>query len=161
VHLSQAIRFQNFLTSVVPVKSKVTKKLVSADNHSNTFNIKFTYFMDMCTLCKDDLAVLPASLAKQLGDLCPLVLVERVTSLVRAKLPFSRVSYSSVFIFLSRQCSTLPTCMCLGLFDKNRITDEDFNFHLNSLVREERHLLLIFVYACITSYHIRCTWWTR
>lgn len=80
---NEAVRFQNFLTSVVPVKSKVTKKMVSEDNHSNVFNIKFTYFMDMCTLCKDDLAVLPASLAKQLGDLCPLVLVERVTSLVQ------------------------------------------------------------------------------
>ena len=90
------------------MKSKVTKKLVSADNHSNTFNIKFTYFMDMCTLCKDDLAVLPASLAKQLGDLCPLVLVERVTSLVRFHFFYSRTG-SPIIVRVVYEC---PIVFC-------------------------------------------------
>ena len=38
--------------------------------------------MVMAPLCKDDLVVLPPKLARQLGNICPLVLIERVTSLV-------------------------------------------------------------------------------
>ena len=34
------------------MKIKMTKKLVSADNHSNVFNHKYTYLMEMVPLCK-------------------------------------------------------------------------------------------------------------
>ena len=79
---NEAVRFSNFLETVVPCKVKMTKKLVSADNHSNVFNHKYTYLVELVPLCKDDLVVLPSSLARNQGDLSPLVLVERVTSMV-------------------------------------------------------------------------------
>ena len=79
---NEAVRFVDFMQSVVPVRVKNTKKLISSDNHSNLFNYKFTHLMNIVPFCKDDVVVLPRQLARQLGDISPLVLVERVTSLV-------------------------------------------------------------------------------
>ena len=79
---NEAVRFVDFLQSVVPVRVKNTKKLISSDNHSNLFNYKFSHLMNIVPFCKDDVVVLPRQLARQLGDITPLVLVERVTSLV-------------------------------------------------------------------------------
>jgi nonsense-mediated mRNA decay protein 3 len=45
--------------------------------------------MVMAPLCKDDLVVLPRRLAHQLGNICPLVVIERVTSLVHIVDPAS------------------------------------------------------------------------
>ena len=50
---------------VVPVRIKCTKKLVSADNHSNLFNFKYAHLCVIAPLCKDDLLALPNSLAKR------------------------------------------------------------------------------------------------
>jgi len=79
---NEAQRFVGFLENAVPVRAKHSKKLVSMDNHSNVTNNKYTSLMVMAPLCKDDLVVLPPKLARQLGNICPLVLIERVTSLV-------------------------------------------------------------------------------
>ena len=61
---NDAVRFVNFLQTVVPVTTKMTKKLVSADNHSNVMNHKWTYLMTIVPACKDDLVVLPRGLAR-------------------------------------------------------------------------------------------------
>ena len=65
------------MANVVPVKVKHSKKLVGMDNHSNITNNKYTYMMAIVPLCKDDLVILPQPLARHLGDISPLVLVER------------------------------------------------------------------------------------
>jgi len=76
-HRNEAQRFAQFLANVVPVKVKHSKKLVGMDNHSNITNNKYTYMMAIVPLCKDDLVILPQPLARHLGDISPLVLVER------------------------------------------------------------------------------------
>jgi nonsense-mediated mRNA decay protein 3 len=68
---------------------KTAKQLISADNHSNTANYKFTYVADIAMVCKDDLVALPLKLARQLGNMPPLCLVTQVSSSIHVIDPFS------------------------------------------------------------------------
>ena len=69
------------MNSVPQVKH--SKKLVSADNHSNIFNFHYTYLVTLVPVCKDDLVLLPKRLAEQLGNISRLVVTQRVTSAVQ------------------------------------------------------------------------------
>lgn len=80
---SHSARFVDFLEGVVPTKVKHSKKLVSADNHSNIFNFHYTYLVTLVPVCKDDLVLLPKRLAEQLGNISRLVATQRVTSAVQ------------------------------------------------------------------------------
>ncbi|KAH8071626.1 amine dehydrogenase [Aureococcus anophagefferens] len=55
---NDAVRFVNFLNDCVPTKVKDTKKLVSADTHSNLFNHQYTSLVELAPACKDDLVLL-------------------------------------------------------------------------------------------------------
>lgn len=62
---------------------KHSKKLVSADNHSNIFNFHYTYLVTLVPVCKDDLVLLPKRLAESLGNISRLVIAQRITSAVQ------------------------------------------------------------------------------
>lgn len=62
---------------------KHSKKLVSADNHSNIFNFHYTYLVTLVPVCKDDLVLLPKRLAEQLGNIDRLVMAQRISSAVQ------------------------------------------------------------------------------
>jgi nonsense-mediated mRNA decay protein 3 len=86
---NQAIRFLEFMNSVIPIRSKSAKKLISSDIKSNTQNYKFTYMADIAPLCKDDLIVLPFELAKKCGDRAGLQLVEKISTAIHCVDPFT------------------------------------------------------------------------
>lgn len=65
------------------VQVKHSKKLVSADNHSNIFNFHYTYLVSLVPVCKDDLVLLPKRLAEQLGNISRLAVAQRITSSVQ------------------------------------------------------------------------------
>ncbi|KAJ3235055.1 hypothetical protein HDU81_000873 [Chytriomyces hyalinus] len=77
---SHAIRMVEFLQSVVPAKLKTSEQLISQDIHSGTANYKFSYSLEIVPICKDDLFVLPAKVAKSLSDISPLVICSRVSN---------------------------------------------------------------------------------
>ncbi|KAF8474456.1 NMD3-domain-containing protein [Russula ochroleuca] len=77
-HRSHAIKMVEFLSGVVPIRSKTSERLLSADTHSNTANFRFTYSVEIVPICKDDLVCLPAKLARQLGNIDPLTICTRV-----------------------------------------------------------------------------------
>ena len=78
----KAARFISFLETVCPVRVKTSKKLISTDDKSNTANFKFTNFVEICPLCKDDLLYLPTKLARNLGNITRLVLVKNISNLI-------------------------------------------------------------------------------
>ncbi|CAM9394601.1 unnamed protein product [Ectocarpus sp. 12 AP-2014] len=90
---SHSARFVDFLEGVVPTKAsrsrgkfcfvKHSKKLVSADNHSNIFNFHYTYLVTLVPVCKDDLVLLPKRLAESLGNISRLAVAQRITSAVQ------------------------------------------------------------------------------
>ncbi|CAM9129723.1 unnamed protein product [Choristocarpus tenellus] len=79
---NHAARFTDFLEGVVPCRTKHSKKLVSADNHSNVFNFHYTNLVTLVPVCKDDLVLLPRRLADSLGNIPRLVIAQRISSAV-------------------------------------------------------------------------------
>eukprot|EP00201_Polytomella_parva_P001315 CAMPEP_0175082732 /NCGR_PEP_ID=MMETSP0052_2-20121109/26929_1 /TAXON_ID=51329 ORGANISM="Polytomella parva, Strain SAG 63-3" /NCGR_SAMPLE_ID=MMETSP0052_2 /ASSEMBLY_ACC=CAM_ASM_000194 /LENGTH=515 /DNA_ID=CAMNT_0016353981 /DNA_START=153 /DNA_END=1703 /DNA_ORIENTATION=+ len=77
---AHALKFIDFLQSVVPLSYRHDKQLVSHDTHNNTYNYKYTFSVEIAPICKDDLVCLPAKVSASLGNLGPIVLVTRVTS---------------------------------------------------------------------------------
>lgn len=70
----------DFIQSVLPIKCQHSKKLISHDIHSNIYNYKFTFSIEIVPLSKDSVVCLPKKLTQQLGAISPICLVNRVTS---------------------------------------------------------------------------------
>ncbi|KAH9924016.1 NMD3 family-domain-containing protein [Fomitopsis serialis] len=75
---SHAIKMVDFLSGVVPIRSKASEQLLSSDTHTNTANFKYTYSVEIVPVCKDDLVALPSKLARSLSNISPLALCSRV-----------------------------------------------------------------------------------
>ncbi|XP_034256825.1 60S ribosomal export protein NMD3 [Thrips palmi] len=77
---AHARKMVDFLGTVLPIKYQHSKKLISHDIHSNNYNYKFSFSVEIVPLSKDSLICLPKSVTQQNGGINPLVLVHRVTS---------------------------------------------------------------------------------
>ena len=85
----KAARFISFLENVVPIKTKVSKKLISTDDKSNVSNYKYTNYVEICPLCKDDLLYLPSKTARNLGNISRLVMVKNISNVIQLIDPLS------------------------------------------------------------------------
>ena len=79
-HRSHGLRFVDFLGSVVATRSRGDKQLVSHDANSNTYNYRFTFFVEIVPVCKEDLVVIPFKLSKEFGSVGPVMLCTRVSN---------------------------------------------------------------------------------
>lgn len=77
---AHANKFVDFLQSVVPVRHRSDKQLVSHDIHTSNYNYKYTFSVEIAPLCKDDLVCLPPKVATSYGGIGPVVLCIRVTN---------------------------------------------------------------------------------
>ncbi|CBF85414.1 hypothetical protein AN1711.2 [Aspergillus nidulans FGSC A4] len=75
---NHAEAFIDFLHSAVPVEVTKSQQIISEDIHTSTKSYKFTYSAKIVPICKDDLVALPIKLAKQLGNISPLLLCNRI-----------------------------------------------------------------------------------
>ena len=75
---NQAEKFIDFLNSVVPVKVKNSQELISQDTHTSKKSYKFSFSAEIVPICKDDLVAMPIKLAKQYGNISPLVLCYKI-----------------------------------------------------------------------------------
>ncbi|XP_041971323.1 60S ribosomal export protein NMD3 [Aricia agestis] len=79
---NHARKMVDFIQSVLPIKCQHSKKLISHDIHSNIYNYKFTFSIEIVPLSKDSVVCLPKKLTHQLGSISPICLVQRVTSTI-------------------------------------------------------------------------------
>ena len=77
---SHALKLVDFLGNVVPIRSRNDKQLVSHDTKNNSYNYRFTFSVEICPVCKDDLVCLPQKVAVGLGNIGPIVLCTRVSN---------------------------------------------------------------------------------
>ncbi|KAH6906743.1 RNA binding protein [Coprinopsis sp. MPI-PUGE-AT-0042] len=75
---SHAIKMVDFLGGVVPIRSKSSEQLISADTHTNTANFKYTYSVEIVPVCKDDLICIPIKQARSMSNISPLLICTRV-----------------------------------------------------------------------------------
>lgn len=67
-----------FLQSMIPIKYGHSKKLISHDVNSNTYNYKYTFSVEVVPVCKDNVVALPRSLAHKLGGIGQVIVVNKV-----------------------------------------------------------------------------------
>jgi nonsense-mediated mRNA decay protein 3 len=77
---SHALKMLDFLGSVVAIRSRADKQLVSADHSSNLYNYKHTFAVEIAPVCKEDLVCLPHKVYSSLGALGPMMLCVRVSN---------------------------------------------------------------------------------
>ena len=106
-----ARKLTDFLQTMVPMRFNTSKKLISHDGKSNTYNYKyvfrwafaqpwrlkafsvlFLHYFQLCTnyvfsvevvpICKDNIVCLPSKLAKSLGSIGQICHVNKVTSVL-------------------------------------------------------------------------------
>jgi len=85
----KAARFISFLENAVPTKLKTSKKLIGTDDKSNISNYKYTNYVEICPLCKDDLLYLPARTARNHGNISRLVMVKAISNVIHLIDPLS------------------------------------------------------------------------
>ena len=96
----QARKMVDFLMSAVPCRYQVSKTVVSQDVHSNTFNCKFTYSVEIVPVCKDCVVCLPLKLAHQTGGIGQICVVQRVSHTIHLIDPFTGQSIFSLYFYI-------------------------------------------------------------
>jgi nonsense-mediated mRNA decay protein 3 len=80
LHRNHAVKFQEFLTSVVPCRPKsASEKVLSEDLNNNKVNAKYTFSVEIVPICKDDVLCLHPRQHASNGNMGPLVLCIGVT----------------------------------------------------------------------------------
>lgn len=78
----EARKLVDFFQAVVPCRYIMSQQLISRDIHSNVFNYKHTFSVEIAPVCKDDIVCLPLSLARSLGSMNQISICLRVTSII-------------------------------------------------------------------------------
>ncbi|KAF5476300.1 hypothetical protein F2P56_008031 [Juglans regia] len=86
---SHGVKFVDFVGKVAPVRSRNDKQLVSHDTKSNNYNYKYTFSVEICPICREDLICLPPKVAASLGNIGPLVICTKVTNSIALLDPFT------------------------------------------------------------------------
>ncbi|KAK6167890.1 hypothetical protein SNE40_021819 [Patella caerulea] len=89
VNRDDARKMTDFLTSHVPSRYQMTKQLISHDIHSNKYQYKFTFSVEIIPVCKDDVVCLPKKLATSKGNINPLCICYSVSQLIHLIDPFT------------------------------------------------------------------------
>lgn len=61
-----------------PTKVKTSKQLISTDIHSNLYNYKYTFYIELPKICRDDLVIIPNKLKSQLGGCNQILICSKV-----------------------------------------------------------------------------------
>ena len=81
LHRHHALKFQDFVTSVVPSRLKnSSEKLISEDFNNNKINAKHCFSVEVVPICKDDLILCHPKQYGSMGNLGPLALCNGVTT---------------------------------------------------------------------------------
>lgn len=80
---SHAVKFVEFLQSIVPIRYITAQKLISHDPKSNIYNYKYTFSVEIAPICRDDLICLPKKVAVSMGNIAPLVICHKVANVIR------------------------------------------------------------------------------
>ncbi|XP_008556831.1 60S ribosomal export protein NMD3 [Microplitis demolitor] len=79
-HENSARKLVDFLQSVLPCRYQHSKKLLSHDIHSNIYNYKFSFSVEIVPISKDSVVCLPKKLTHRLGGISPIALVYKTTN---------------------------------------------------------------------------------
>ncbi len=76
----EAAKFVDFVRTIVPVKTSVSKKLVGENRSSNLTNYRFKHAVTIAPVCRHDLVLLPKGMARAHGNIARLVICAKVSA---------------------------------------------------------------------------------
>jgi nonsense-mediated mRNA decay protein 3 len=79
---SYARKFLDFIKGQVPVNICDSKQLVSHDTKSNDYSYRYTFSVEICPVCREDLVFLPPKVYSSLGNIGPIVICTKVTNVI-------------------------------------------------------------------------------
>ncbi len=91
---SHALKMMEFLKANVPHKTKESKQLVSHDTKSNSYNYKYTFYIEMPKICKNDLIIIPKRLTKEYGGVNNLGVCFKISNKIHLFDPMSMKKYA-------------------------------------------------------------------
>lgn len=87
---SHAQKLVDFITHYFVSRVKSSRQLISQDLSCNTHNNKFTFSVELCPICKDDVVFIPKNLCTSLlGGISSLMLCKKITSRISLIDPFT------------------------------------------------------------------------
>ncbi|NXG29780.1 NMD3 protein, partial [Dromaius novaehollandiae] len=97
-----AQKMVDFLQCTVPARSKSSQRLISHDIHSNVYNYKSTFSVEIVPICKDNVVCLSPKLAQSLGNMSQICVCIRVTSTIHLIDP-STLQSNSMSVLIAQQ----------------------------------------------------------
>eukprot|EP00116_Pleurobrachia_bachei_P001461 sb/3461723/ len=76
---NNARKMVDFLLSVIPCQYKTSQELVSHDIQSNVFNYKYTYFVEITPICKDEVVCLTSGISRYLNHMAQIAICTRIS----------------------------------------------------------------------------------
>lgn len=90
---AQAASLADFIHTLLPVRVKQSKQLISHDQHNNTYFYKYTYMVEIAPVTKDDLIIIDKETSKQLGGISPLLLCHKLSTKIHMLDPVTLLTY--------------------------------------------------------------------
>jgi nonsense-mediated mRNA decay protein 3 len=79
---NHARKMCDFISAVLPIKISTSKKLISHDVHSNSYNYKYTFIIEIVPISKGSLICLNKKMQQHLGGISPICLVQQVANAI-------------------------------------------------------------------------------
>lgn len=76
---NNARKMVDFLMAMIPCQYKTSQELVSHDIQSNIFNYKYTFFVEITRICKDEVVCLPVSVSRYLNHMSQVAICTRIS----------------------------------------------------------------------------------
>ena len=85
----------DFISALVPTIKRESKELISHNSKENTYNYKYTIYLELPKVCKDDLVILPKKLCNEVGGTNALAICYKVGSAIHM---FDPITFKVFFI---------------------------------------------------------------
>ncbi|KAK7590283.1 hypothetical protein V9T40_001896 [Parthenolecanium corni] len=135
----------DFLNSILPCRHQHSKRLISHDIHSNIYNNKYTYSVEIVPISKDSIVCLSKKMTNQLGNISPFCIVNRVTSTIHLIDPNSaQIAEVSSLVYWREPFSAICNPKSLHeyiVMDVEPILDKDRKYFPGQGTISKKHVL--------------------
>lgn len=131
---SHAQKLLDFFNGSVPNIHWESKQLISHDTKNNTYNYKYTFYLEIPKICKNDLVVVPKKLCKEFGGINSLGICYKVTNKIHLFDPVTMKKYalnSNQYFNFENDFTIIPFKEHETFFTVNDIYKEDSSFDQN------------------------------
>jgi len=142
---SKAKTLVDFFQSMIPMRYSHSKKLISHDVHTNTYNYKYTFMVDVVPVCKDNVVCLPKQLAHSLGGIGQICVVSKVAQSVHIMNPescqFAEINATTYFKFPFKSLCTSKDLVEYTVMNIEPILQKDRNNFAGQGKVSHKHVL--------------------